>query len=557
MKWRLGSTYILSIVWLASCQQPTEPVADQRVRFLADSATQLRFIWAGNEEYRQKKGFVSFARSLAYYDSAQRIADRWKNRRMLARAANAKGRVYDAWEKEPQRTIYYYGRTAKLYKPMADERYRYLYTTHLLAHAYEKAQDTLHTTVVLSHLYNELLSRDTTLLKTYDFTPEMALIATGVCAYPLATRILTNLTRRAWITNDSMTYSYLDHYYLTRSRIDAFANRRRSSPYVDSLTQVFAGSRNLLDSLYYAENLARIHQQQHHYQAANHNYALVNELTHRLNKSGAVARMQDALVSSELLVERNKLAYQKSVHEARWQAVWVLSTLLIVISLLSFYLYRRNRLVETQTRHLTQLNEQLDEQVAQVQLLNKEMQHRVKNTLSMIYSLLRMQERSADHPETLTQLQQARLRVESIATLHNQLVGDEGPVDLHRYVNTMLDSVVGCFDKAVTTNFDIAPVSLPPRYYLPLALILTEWVTNSLKHAVPLLPADTLHICITLGQDKGNLRVKYTDNGHAPDQPSVPSLGMDIIGLLVRQIKARLTTLPSHPYHYKLTLNCE
>lgn len=541
---------------LASCQQPTNPATDRHTRFLADSATQLRFIWAGNEEYRQKKGFASFAKSLAYYDSAQTIADRWKNRRMLARAINAKGRVYDAWEKEPQRTIYYYGRTSELYKPMADERYRYLYTTHLLAHAYEKAQDTVQTAAVLSRLYDELLSRDTTLLKTYDFTPEMALIATGVGAYPLATKILTNLTRRAWIVNDSTTYSYLDHYYLTRSRIDAFTKQKRASPYVDSLTHVFSQSRNLLDSLYYAENLARIHRKQHHHEAASHYYALVNDLSRQLNKSGAVAQMQDALVSSELLVEKNKLAYQTAVREARWQTVWALSMLLIVISLLSFYLYRRNRLVETQAKRLSQLNEQLDEQVVQVQLLNKEIQHRVKNNLSMIYSLLRMQERNTDHPETLTQLQQARLRVESIATLHSQLVGDEGPVDLHRYVKTMLDSVVGCYDKAVTTNFDIAPVSLPPKYYLPLALILTEWVTNSLKHAVPYAPADTLHINIALGQDNGPLRVEYSDNGQPADQLPMPGLGMDIIGLLVRQIKATLTTPPSHPYHYKLTLVC-
>lgn len=544
------------ITWLMSCQQPAKPAADQRARFLADSATQLRFIWAGNEEYQQKKGFASFARSLAYYDSAQAIADRWKNRRMLARAVNARGRVYDAWDKEPQRTIYYYGRTSELYKPMADERYRYLYTTHLLAHAYEKARDTLHTTAVLNRLYDEMQSQDTALLKTYTFIPEMAHIATGVGAYALATKILTNLTRRAWIANDSSTYNFLDHYYLTRSRIDAFTKQRRSSPYVDSLTNVFSQSRNLLDSLYYAENLARIHRQQQHHEAASQYYALVNDLTHRLNNSGAVAQMQDALVSSELLVEKNKMAYQTAVREARWQTIWVLSVLLIVISLLSFYLYRRNRLVETQAKRLSQLNEQLDEQVVQVQLLNKEIQHRVKNNLSMIYSLLRMQERNTDHPETLIQLQQARLRVESIATLHSQLVGDEGPVDLHRYIKTMLDSVVGCYDKAVTTNFAIAPVSLPPKCYLPLALILTEWVTNSLKHAVPRKPIDTLYINIALDQDKDALRVEYSDNGQLTGQPAMPGLGMDIIGLLVRQIKATLTTPPTHPYHYKLTLVC-
>ncbi|QJD81565.1 sensor histidine kinase [Spirosoma rhododendri] len=517
---------------------------------MADSATQLRFIWAGNEEYRQKKGFASFTKSLAYYDSAQVIADRWKNRRMLARAANAKGRVYDAWEKEPQLTIRYYGRTAALYRPMTDEQYRYLYTTHLLAHAYEKARDTLHTVAVLTKLYHELVWRDTTQLKMYDFTPEMALIATGVGANSLATRILTHLTRRAWIVNDSMTYSYLDHYYLTRSRIDAYTKQHHHSPYIDSLTQVFAGSRNMLDSLYYAENLARLHRQQQRHQTASYFYELANELTHRLNNTSAVAQMQTALVSSELLVEKNKLAYQTAVREIRWQTVWILGALLLIISLLSFYLFRRNRLIETQAKRLTHLNEQLDDQIAQVQLLNKEIQHRVKNNLSMIYSLLRMQERKAEHPETLMQLQQARLRVESIATLHNQLISEASLINLDAYIRSMLDSIVGCYDKVVSTQFEIAPVSIPNKYYLPLALMLTEWVTNSLKHGLP--PGDELTIQITLCQQQHELRVSYADNGQLVNQSPTPNLGMDIVTLLARQINGDLTVSPHNPYHYQL-----
>ena len=57
-----------------------------------------------------------------------------------------------------------------------------------------------------------------------------------------------------------------------------------------------------------------------------------------------------------------------------------------------------------------------------MELLNKEIQHRVKNNLHMIFSLLQMQERRTDNEEVIEQLQAARLRVESIAALHNQLL---------------------------------------------------------------------------------------------------------------------------------------
>ena len=55
-------------------------------------------------------------------------------------------------------------------------------------------------------------------------------------------------------------------------------------------------------------------------------------------------------------------------------------------------------------------------------MLNKEIQHCVKNNLHMVYSLLQMQERRTDNEEVIEHLQAARLRVESIAALHNQLL---------------------------------------------------------------------------------------------------------------------------------------
>jgi two-component sensor histidine kinase len=379
----------------------------------------------------------------------------------------------------------------------------------------------------------------------------MALIATQVGAYPLAGKILANLTRRAWISNDPNTYDYLNHYYLTRSRIDVFY-RHRPSPYIDSLEQVFRRSRNLMDSLYYAENLGVLLGKNRDYSNAYRYWQIERQLTQRLNHAGALVQMQHALLNSELLAEKNKLAYQTAMRETRWQAVWVMGALLIIITWLSAYLYRRNRQFKAQSDRLAVLNQQLDEQVDQVQLLNKEIQHRVKNNLQMIYSLLHMQERKTANPDVLAQLQQARLRVESIATLHNQLIETNGPIDLTLYINSMIDSVVRCYDKVVTTQLDFGPLLLPANYYLPLALILTEWVTNSLKHAVP--AGDELCIQIKLQSDPGKLCVAYADNGLVVSASPVPNLGMDIVRLLSRQISGVLTSPPDNPYRYQLCL---
>ncbi len=127
------------------------------------------------------------------------------------------------------------------------------------------------------------------------------------------------------------------------------------------------------------------------------------------------------------------------------------------------------------------MNQQFDKQVAQVELLNKEIQHRVKNNLHILFSLLRMQERRTDHPEVLAQLRAARLRVESIAALHQLLLRQPGALPLGEFLHTLVNTAVVCLttDRPVITHLHTEAVGLPPEGYFPLSLILNEWITNS------------------------------------------------------------------------------
>lgn len=502
--------------------------------------------------YAQKQGYASFSASLPYVDSAQMIANRWGDRLMQARAVSARARVYDAWNKDPQQTIRYFQHSVALYQPLTDKRYQYLYYKQLLAHAYDKVRDSTRATAVLTDILNELKHEDTAHLHRYNFVPEMALIATEVEAYALADQILARLTQRAWIRNDPNTYNYLDHYYLTRSRIDVFGHHQRQSPHVDSLEQVFSRSRNLMDSLYYGANLARLEGAQGHYEDAYRYWQIEQQLSQRLNHSEAIAQMQRALVSSEVLLEKNKLAYQAAVKKGWERLLWVLAGLLTVITGLSGYLHWRNQAYRVQSVALGAVNRQLDDRIAQVHLLNKEIQHRVKNNLHMIYSLLQMQERKNGQPEVIAQLRQARLRVEAIAALNSQLAQEDTPLDLNRYIATMVETVVHCYEKPVVTQLDVDLVALDRVQYLPLALILTEWITNSMKYAVPI--DNVLHIRISLYRQVDGTCIEYTDTGCKPANPPHPNLGMEIVRLLCRQLNGTLTFPTPNPYHYRLLI---
>lgn len=528
----------------------TKPHAESIVNY-KDSV--YKYIDIGDRVYAAKNGYESFENSLEYYDKAQAFADASQNNLLLAEAAFAKGRVYDAWNKLPQTTIELFDHAADLFYTVPSAFKRYLYVKHLLAHAYDKVNDSANTVNILEQMYNELHQADDTLLRQLPFTAEMALIATEVKNYKLASKILNDLSKRSWIKNDSDTYDYLNHYYLTKARLDIHHKKLIDSPYLDSLQHVYATAGNILDRMYYSGKLANLFAASGNYRQA---YAM-SELTKlhadSLNNAPDISSMESALLKSELLAEKRRVEYEASMRSVRMRIIIWLSAFLIIITILSIYLYRQKSRYLIQSKKLTAANKLLDEKVNQVEVLNKEIQHRVKNNLHMVFSLLQMQERKSTHEETIDTLQQAMLRIENIALLHNELVITNDNPDLSRHIKNLVSSAVKCLssDKNIITHINVGASSIKRNHYLALSLILNEWVTNTIKYATP--KDEVLQVNISIQSQSSQVIIEFADNGEVQEKKQ-EGLGTQIIKLLCRQISATLTVMPNNPYHYKLSL---
>ncbi|MDO7876798.1 sensor histidine kinase [Hymenobacter sp. ASUV-10] len=546
--WR-GFGLSLLLLLLATCQPQsprTQPSESQlRARFAA-------LLHAGDSVYAQKASYDSFAHALVYYDSAQALADRSGDTLLLANAVFAKGRIYDAWNKEPQQTIRYYQQAADLLRHQPGQRERYYHLRHLVAHAYDKVPDSLRTVQALRQLHRELRPLPDSVRRELGFIVEMALISSQVRNYALADTVLRQLTRRAWVRNDPATYDYLYHYYLTQARLEVLHHHRPASPYLDSLRQVYEHATNTFDRQYYSDNLAQLYAAARRHELAFNYLHLNQQITDSLNHGGGITDLRQALVESE----RRQEQAEARVRAARSRAIGGLSAALGIISLLSFYLYRQGRRSRAQSARLALVNQALDDKVAQVELLNKEIQHRVKNNLHMIFSLLQMQERRTDNEEVIEQLQAARLRVESIAALHNQLLSNPQGLDLGAYLKTLISTVVSCLanDKQVVTHLVTEELHLPTNNYFALSLILNEWVTNSIKYAGT---ADgLLEVSVRVKNKPGQVCIEYFDNGPAATLAAHGSsgLGSQIITLLSRQLGATLHTSPTNAYQYELCI---
>jgi two-component sensor histidine kinase len=180
------------------------------------------------------------------------------------------------------------------------------------------------------------------------------------------------------------------------------------------------------------------------------------------------------------------------------------------------------------------------------QVLLKEINHRVKNSLQVVISMLQLQAKSAGDPTLSTRLTEASTRVSAIGHAYERLAYD---VDTEQINLTLyLREVLKDLESAVAPcklHFDAAPdVGLAADRAILVALIVNELVTNASKYAYPDRPGET--ISVSLVKDGGDAVVVTVRDegiglpaGVAPENSK--SLGMRLVNALVTQLNARLT----------------
>ncbi|MCO5248593.1 MAG: tetratricopeptide repeat protein [Chitinophagales bacterium] len=262
----------------------------------------------------------------------------------------------------------------------------------------------------------------------------------------------------------------------------------------------------------------------------------------------------------EMAVVEAKMTAQKREN-------WLLSIGLILLSIIGIMLYYQSKTHQKNSLKLTQLNNELDKEIDRNKLLNKEMHHRIKNNLFMVYSLLNIQEHSSNNEETQKHLSAARQRIESIASLHEQLY-HKNPGKIH--LNDYLSNFISHFEQQFTneryleiiTRID-ENIRIEVFLGMPIAMLLNEWMINSVKHAKTNHTPLVIHFNAKL-VDEHQLSLEYFDNGVSTDEPAqqdiyspvLGSVGMRIITLLSRQIKGELlNNYKGEAFHYHIQLN--
>lgn len=167
----------------------------------------------------------------------------------------------------------------------------------------------------------------------------------------------------------------------------------------------------------------------------------------------------------------------------------------------------------------------------------REIHHRVKNNLQTVASLLRIQARRAHSEDSKDALNQAMRRVAAIAVVHDTLSeGLDQIVDFDDVFDRVLLLVA---EVASSHNTTVHPVktgtfgTLPSAYATPLALALTELVTNAVEHG--LAGRADGQVEISAKRKDGRLSIRVRDNGGGIPEGKVGSgLGTQIVRTLIQ-----------------------
>jgi two-component sensor histidine kinase len=183
----------------------------------------------------------------------------------------------------------------------------------------------------------------------------------------------------------------------------------------------------------------------------------------------------------------------------------------------------------------------------QMETMFAELQHRVSNNLQTVAGLLHYQESEIDDPAARRALQEARNRIGLLGKLHRKL--HDPNVDSVAF-GAFLEEL--CSDMIQTSGargvefvVNTCEVDVPARKFIPLALIVTELLSNSLEHGFADGRSGTVRITCRNDSVTGEIALTVDDDGQGlpPDfnLQTTKSLGLYIAKSLAQQIDGRLS----------------
>mgnify|MGYP006275347541 FL=1 len=187
--------------------------------------------------------------------------------------------------------------------------------------------------------------------------------------------------------------------------------------------------------------------------------------------------------------------------------------------------------------------EELQRSLDSQELLMREMNHRVKNNLSLVSSLISLKDATLGERADLSDIRQ---QVHTIQTVHEELqqTDDLTQVNLRTYLQDLLETLFTRLTSLpVRIENSVQDLTVSSRTAVPIGLIVNEAATNAIRHGFSSAP-DTHTFSVDLRTSNDNCVLVIANSGtplpETVDVEKPHGLGLQLISALVSQLDGTL-----------------
>jgi PAS domain S-box-containing protein len=217
--------------------------------------------------------------------------------------------------------------------------------------------------------------------------------------------------------------------------------------------------------------------------------------------------------------------------------------------------------LRSELHHERRLQSELQDALQERDTLLNEVHHRVRNNLQVITSFLNLQMSKHGAGIVRDALREAQARIQALALVHNQLYGESNldQIDVARLLPNLSQSVIKIYNASdrITLSTSLFSWSLTVARASPLALLVTEAVTNALKHGFAGGRAGTITLEAWQADDRPVLRIADDGIGMQVDERlrDRSSIGLEVMQALAAQLDARLEIRGDAGVEVRLSFN--
>ena len=359
--------------------------------------------------------------------------------------------------------------------------------------------------------------------------------------------------------NDAIVAMTFNHakYFKIRGEYD------KAMAYLDTLNSNIKDDKELLFRSSSAELKSQIFEEKGQLDSALVYFKKFKELAEEeflIEQNIKVSEIQVKFEFEKKLLENNLLNenLEKEISQNRklMIATAILLALFSVVGILLYYLSVRNRRIAQQSGEISETNKKLSITLSEKQILLKELNHRVKNNLALIISLIKFHAQDTEDAYYKNKFQHLEKRINAIAMAHEQFIYSENQIDvtlfnLQEYLQKIANSLVQTTNTPIAYTQNIEDISVTIDTALPIGILCNELINNSIKHADVL--DNSLIIELTITEKNDSIEILYTDNGSTfIAQSHKKSLGLFIIESMVLQLDGHYERVDST---YTITLS--